>query len=58
MKLELNIHVTYKPNRVPESVLRRLLEKAADHIAGEGLLTGSTDAEVIQFAVNVERLED
>jgi hypothetical protein len=57
MKLELNIHVTYKTNGVLACDLVELLEQAAEHLLDNGLLTGETDAEVSDCTHEVKRLD-
>lgn len=58
MKLQLTIIVEYKPNLVPEYVLRNLLERCAISLHGNGELTGLTDAEVENWGWKTHRLED
>jgi hypothetical protein len=42
--LTLKIEVEYETNGVSVETLQSLLKNAAGHLAGEGLLTGETDA--------------
>ena len=62
MKLRLTIDVTYAvadgvlPD-VAERDLSDQLRSAADHLAGEGLLSGETDHDVECWYARVERLE-
>ena len=54
VNLTLKIDVLYEPNGVPTYELERLLIGAALHIAGNGLLSGESDAQVISWDYNVE----
>ncbi len=44
--LTLHLQVEYCPNGENTETLKTLLQTCADHLAGEGLLTGETAAEV------------
>lgn len=54
--LRLSIEVSYEPNGVETSELETLLTRAADHLAGEGLFTGETAAEVTSWHPHVEAI--
>lgn len=45
-KLKLTINVTYEPHGVTQGELMDILLGAASHLAGEGLFTLDTPAEV------------
>lgn len=53
VKLALQLEVAYQPNGVPESRLRRYLDQIAERAAGEGLLTGDSEAEVEDWSYRV-----
>ena len=57
MKLRLTLDVDYAPHGVSEKTLRNMLEWGVQHAVGEGMLTGSTAAEVDLWKTNVERLD-
>ncbi len=57
MKLRLTLDVDYDAHGVPERDLRKLLEWGVQHAVGEGMLTGSTEAEVNVWKTTVERLD-
>jgi hypothetical protein len=53
VKLTLQLDVEYRPNGVPESELRWYLDQLAKRAAGEGLMTGESEAEVEQWRAKV-----
>ncbi len=53
-KLTLVVEVDYKDNGVPLDELEGMLLSVADKAAGDGLLTGSTPAEVENWRARVE----
>lgn len=54
MKLKLTLFVEYEPNGVTVEELRQNLQYVASNAAGNGLLTGSSDAEVVTWNATVE----
>ena len=57
MKLRITLDVDYKANGVSESTLKNMLEFGVQHGVGEGMLTGSTPAEVNCWKTKVERTD-
>lgn len=57
MKLRLTLDVDYSPHGVQESTLRNMLEWGVQHAVGEGMLTGSTEAEVDLWKTKVVRVD-
>jgi len=51
--LTLKINIRYQPNNTTEDYLRNVLQRAAEHISDMGLLTGETDAEVVDHSVEI-----
>ena len=51
--LALKISVHYQPNSTTEDYLRNVLQRAAEHISDMGLLSGETDAEVVDHSVEI-----
>lgn len=48
--LQLSISIRYQLGTATVDELSRLLHNAADHLAGNGLMTGTTDAEVVSWS--------
>lgn len=53
MKLTLTIEVEYDPGTAKQRELMGILHDAAFHLAGEGLLTGESDATVEHWKATV-----
>lgn len=53
MKLTLTIEVEYDPGTTNQRELMGILHDAAFHLAGEGLLTGESDATVEHWKATV-----
>ena len=47
--LTLTVTVVYEPGRTGADELKQQLVRAADFLAGEGLLTGETEASVLTW---------
>lgn len=56
VEFHLNLQVKYQLNGEPAEALAQRLERAAQFAIGDGLLTGSTAAEVNEFTVKVEEV--
>ena len=58
MTLELVLTVQIDPNGVSENELRGNLEYVVTHAMGAGLITGETEAEVIHYEYEINRLDN
>lgn len=58
MTMQLVLTVEIDPNGVSENELRKNLDFIVTNAMGEGLVTGSTAAEVIQYSHQVSRVVD
>ncbi len=56
MKAKLTISVTYDApfTKENEDLVRELLDQCANHLAGEGLLTGETDLVVDGWSCDIK----
>ena len=54
MTFRLSIEVSYETNGVTTKELEGILTDAANHLAGEGLFTGESPAEVTSWRSTVE----
>ena len=52
--MRLTIEVSYALNGVDQKEVESLLEDAANHMAGEGLFTGETAAEVTTWKHSID----
>ncbi len=52
--LTLKISIRYQLNSTTDEYLRCVLQRAAEHISDMGLLTGETDAEVVDHSVEID----
>lgn len=57
-KLRLTIEVEYDLNGESVQTLKSYLFDLADRAAGEGMLTGCTDAEIVAWSANVDEVND
>jgi hypothetical protein len=56
VKMRLTLDVSYQPNGVSAEALADLLRAIADSAAGDGLMTGETEAEVDTWECKVQEL--
>lgn len=55
--LKLTIEVEYEMGRTDIRDLERVLVSAADHLVGNGMLTGETEASVLTWDSSVETVK-
>jgi len=53
LHLKLELDVTYRPNGASAEQLSGLLNAAVDHMLGNGMITGSTEAEIEEVICRV-----
>jgi len=58
MKLKLELEVEYDPNHTSKDYLMTSLHSIGNFAAGNGLLTGESDAEVNTWETHVTEIEE
>ena len=53
MKFKVILDIEYKTNGIKKGKLKELLLNSMEHLVDEGLLTGNTPAELLNFSINI-----